>query len=307
MTKPFKFKYVNEITGAFVLLVAALLIAAVIIAGHAQQWFEPVLVISTEFSAEGSAGIKRGAEVVILGTPVGRVDDVDVEEDGTMFATLKIVGDFARFVREDSVALIRKKYEVAGDAYIEITRGQGRPLEDGDEIPSRKDTELIQRVNDMIAQIEEKTVPLLDETQQLLAEHRKLAASLNDESGPLQTIMKDLQEIVDRIHAGEGTVGKLLADEETADTIQSQLEKIDHILENIKVASDDLPAMTDAVRSEVGDIEGVAFDARAALNETRILIEGVQRHWLLRKYMRDTDAPEPVTAADAMLTGEVQP
>ena len=37
MAKKFKFRYVNEIAGGFVILVAALLIVGVVVAGHAQR------------------------------------------------------------------------------------------------------------------------------------------------------------------------------------------------------------------------------------------------------------------------------
>ena len=39
MTQKFKFRYVNEIVGGFVLLVFLLLLVGVLLAGHAQHWF----------------------------------------------------------------------------------------------------------------------------------------------------------------------------------------------------------------------------------------------------------------------------
>ena len=39
MVERFKFRRVNEITGVFVLVVVAVLIAAVMWTGHSQRWF----------------------------------------------------------------------------------------------------------------------------------------------------------------------------------------------------------------------------------------------------------------------------
>ena len=38
MTKPFKFRYVNEIAGAFVLVVILALLGGVLVAARAQRW-----------------------------------------------------------------------------------------------------------------------------------------------------------------------------------------------------------------------------------------------------------------------------
>jgi len=39
MAEHFKFRRVNEITGVFVLVIVAVLIAAVLWTGHSQRWF----------------------------------------------------------------------------------------------------------------------------------------------------------------------------------------------------------------------------------------------------------------------------
>lgn len=292
MAKPFKFKYVNELTGGLVLLAALLLVAAVLIAGRAQQWFEPVLTIETTFPIEGSSGIKRGAEVVVLGTPVGRVEQVDVEEDGTVFATLSVVGDFARFVREDSVAVIKKKFEVAGDAYIEISRGTGRRLADGDEIGSRRDTALTEKVNELIERLEEKTLPLLEEVELLIVRYRELAESITDDRGRIQQTLEEVKLLIHEVRTGDGPVPQLLSSKEMADKVDTQVDRIDRILANIEATTDVLPETARVVGGEVQSAEGVTREARAALEETRVLLDGLQRHWLLRKYMQDTEQPE---------------
>lgn len=38
-TKPFKFRYVNELAGAFVLIAFLFIVGSIILAGQAQEWF----------------------------------------------------------------------------------------------------------------------------------------------------------------------------------------------------------------------------------------------------------------------------
>ena len=86
MAKPFKFRYVNHIAGAFAALIFAVLIAGFVLAAHAQKWFEPVETLTFKLPHEGTYGIKSGAEIHMLGTTVGAVDKVTIDTNGNMAA-----------------------------------------------------------------------------------------------------------------------------------------------------------------------------------------------------------------------------
>ena len=66
-----KFRRVNEITGTFVLVVVAVLIAAVVWTGRSQRWFKSNVTLRITLPADGAAGIRQGSEVYFLGTLVG--------------------------------------------------------------------------------------------------------------------------------------------------------------------------------------------------------------------------------------------
>ena len=46
-----------------------------------------------------------------------------------------------------------------------------------------------------------------------------------------------------------------------------------------------LPPMADTVGGEIDNIPVVIGDAQALMRETTALMDGLQKHWLLRKYM----------------------
>jgi hypothetical protein len=59
----FKFRRVNEITGTFVLVVVAVLIAAVVWTGRSQRWFRSNVTLRIVLPEAGAAGIRQGSEV----------------------------------------------------------------------------------------------------------------------------------------------------------------------------------------------------------------------------------------------------
>lgn len=299
MSKPFKFRYVNEIVGAFVLLVVAALVAGIILAGRAQDWFEPVHEIALDFPEEGSLGLQKGAEVQILGTPVGRVGRIRVKDDGAMSTVLTIKGDFIRFVRDDSRAVVKKKFAVAGDAFVEITQGRGAPLDEDAVMRAEKDTEITEIAQNILKQIEDATLPLLQE-------YTKLAADLRSAEGPLMKLLANLEEISRGLAAGEGSAGQLLRDPAAAQEIERILEQVNDalaeakaILADVKATSSRLPPMAETVGREVDALPGTVVQSQETLREAERLIEGVQRHWLIRNHVPNVELPEMIPAIQA--------
>ncbi len=279
MAKAFKFRYVNEIVGTFVIVVLLLLVVGIFLAGHAQQWFVPVYRLTIEFPPEGSFGLKPGAEVIVLGTVVGSLEKITVSEEGMMTGRLAIKGDFIRFVRADSKAIAKKKFVVAGDSFIEITKGEGRKLPEGAVLECVKDTEITEMVQDVVRQIREATIPAIDQARLAMEEYTGLAADFRDPDGNVQRLVGDLKEIVEGIKDGEGAAGKVLRDPEIA-------EEVKRMVEDISAAVSRFPVIMETVSEEVRDASGLVLQSREMLRESQRLIEAIQEHWLIRPYVK---------------------
>lgn len=322
MSKPFKFRYVNELTGIFVIVIVALLVVGVLFAGRAQRWFEPVYELRIVFPPQGTFGLQKGAEINILGTPVGTVDRIEVTEDDQLQAVFKIQGDFVRFIRTDSEAIIKRKFGVAGDAFVDITVGKGPPIDkaNGTTITCRKDTELLEIVQNVVEQVQQATLPAIAELQKTLEQYRLLAEDMRNTEGPLQQMLVQVSGTVSHVDSllvglekGEGTAGKLLKDPAIANEVEKLLGRMDEavgqlsmviqdsqvILEDIKKATAVLPEAAETVRGELRDVPGVMLQAQTTLHESEILIEGLQQHWLLRRYMQQ-DKPLEAVPLDAV-------
>lgn len=270
MKKPFKFRYVNEIVGGFVLIVLVLLIAGVVIAGRAQGWFEPVYTIKVLFPDEGSFGLRQGSEVRVLETPAGTVQDILPGEGGTMEGILRVRGRFFSYLRDDSIAVVKRSLVVAGDAYVELLRGKGEPLpEQGAVLAIIKDTEILQQAESLLEEVRATTVPAIEQLQRALAEYTALASDLRNPEGPVQLLIVELQDTV---------------------------REANRILSNVAEATEPLPRMMNRVAGELDDMPGLVYQTQATLQETEILIHGLQNHWLLRKYIQK----DPVTGVERL-------
>lgn len=306
--------------GVFVLAVIGLLAAGIFLAGRSQGWFEPVQVVRIELPEEGSFGLRPGAEVQVLQTPVGVVDQIVVRDDGAMEAVLEIRGAFARFVRQDSVAMLRKKFAVAGDAYVAITRGTGEPLpKEGAYIEAKADEDLIEQVQTTVREfrsqtlstvedLRSETLSTLEKFQTLLDEHAQLAARLRDPEGDLQEFLAGLNAVTEGLAQGEGTMGKLLRDpalaeemEELLVSLNTAVEQVGSVLDSLEETATQFPDVAETLDDKLKDVPDLILQAQITLHEFEKLLKAFQRHWLVRGAVREEEATGrvPVERIDA--------
>jgi phospholipid/cholesterol/gamma-HCH transport system substrate-binding protein len=304
MKQPFKFRHVNEITGIFVILVVVVLIAAIVGTAYKQRWFRGTVTLWIVLPEAGAAGIRQGSEVYFLGTLVGTVSDVFVAATGRMEARTSIRSDFFRFVREDSSAVVKKKFGVAGDAYFDITRGQGQPL------PKKNASivckELPVSIETAIEEVRRAVLPVLEklsvgvDTWTALGTKLStgadawtgLGTNLGETREQLNRLLARLDGLVAGVEQGKGTAGKLLTDPAVADDLKTILDKgnasmdqLQSILKDVQVAGTHLSAVSEALAIEAKDLPGLVLQTQQTLHELERLIEGLERHWLIRKYI----------------------
>jgi phospholipid/cholesterol/gamma-HCH transport system substrate-binding protein len=315
----FKFRRVNEITGTFVLVVVAALIAVVVWTGRSQRWFKGSVTLRIILPEAGAAGIRQGSEVYFLGTLVGSVSDVIVETTGRMEAQATIRRDFFLFVRADSSAVVKKRFGVAGDSFFEITRGEGAPLlEKNASIVCNE--QLQSPLETAVQEVRQEVMVVLKKVNGGLDTWTQLGADLGETRRHLDRLALHLEKMAADVEAGKGTVGKLITDNALTDETQSLLVRANEamgewqaVATNLNIAVKSvrdgaarLPEITDAVANETKDLPGLVQQTQTSMREIERLVEAMQHHWLLRKYVNPTN-PLPVRPLPASKESPAKP
>jgi len=315
MEKRFKFRHVNEVTGLFVLGAVALVVAVVIFSGHSQRWFAGKYVFDVQLPEQGTSGLRRGDEVFILGVSAGFVDDIRVAGDDRMNARVRIGRDFERFVRSDSTATLKKTFGVAGDSFMEITRGTNAPLPaHGATIVCLATEELPVRIERLLEELRAELVPVVKKAGVTFDEWTKLGTDLQKTDEQLHQLVVRLDGLATGVEQGKGTAGKLLTDTALTDEAQKLLERANEAMsefqgvvtnlnaavKNVQDGTARLPEITGALANEAKDLPGLVQQTQTSMRELERLVEAVQRHWLLRKYVNKTDPPplRPLTEVE---------
>jgi len=309
MKKPFKFRYVNEVVGAFVLLTVLLVIAAVIFVGVAQEWFVQKHVVHVRFPKQGTAGLTKDATIEIMETTAGKLEKIVINDDGSMVGIITITGEFIRFVRSDSEAIIKKRFAIAGDSYIEITRGTGTVLTaDNPFIHCRKDSDVTEVIQNIVLQLEESIFPLLLQVQQTLAAYETVAKSVVDPEGAIQQMLRSIQRLIDDVGQGKGAAGLLLQDPETAQDIEEIIQSLNELSKELVKMGENVTKITGTVEQTASNqLPDLSREATETIEEARRLIEGIQKHWLLRGSMGTPESPRRLPSAELQPVKEAMP
>ena len=299
----FKFRRVNEITGTFVLVIVVALIAAIVWTGHSQRWFKSRVTLRIVLPAAGAEGIREGSEVYFLGTLVGSVSDVVVDKTGRMEAQTDIRRDFFRFVRADSSAVVKKKFDLAGDSYFEITRGLGNPLpEKNASIVCNESPDTMETV---VEEVRSATLPVITKLSAGLDTWTALGTNLITTQEQLAQLTARLNSIAANVEQGKGTAGRLITDPALADEMQNLLARANDVMSklqgmatnmsvavnNIQNGTARLPEITDTVADETKDLPGLVRQTQISMREVERLVEAMQRIWPVRKHVDHTNPP----------------
>jgi phospholipid/cholesterol/gamma-HCH transport system substrate-binding protein len=197
-----------------------------------------------------------------------------------MHAEVRLEEDMRVYVRRDSQAVIRKRFGVAGDSYLDISRGTGEPLDWAYAvITASLDRPPTENIGAMVDEVKQKVLPIIDETRRAV----QLLAST-----------------MERLERGEGTVGGLLADDRLIRDLETTAANAEKSLAAVQTITRDLARATPQIARNVEEtsenLPMVVRQARATTAELQQLVVQLRGHWLLGRDPEGTATRLPSTA-----------
>ena len=229
-------KYSSVKIGIFVFLAAAILVIAIFMLGDKEALFSSTFEVRTYFY--DIQGLKSGATVRLSGIDVGTVTNVSIVDDttGRVEVIMDIKEDVARFIRTDTRASIETEGLVGNKVVVlQIGSAAAEQVKEGGVIQSREPVGFAE---------------VIEETQGIMAYTKE--------------ITKDLSEIVARVNRGEGSIGKLLVDEELYRDAAGLTKRADSSLQHLTAEVYEMTELFDklgrGVETVVGNINAVVTD-----------------------------------------------
>jgi phospholipid/cholesterol/gamma-HCH transport system substrate-binding protein len=265
-------RHAREFVGLFVLIGLAALLGAIVHSAYLQRWFNPGRTLRVILPQQGLYGLSAGSEVYVLGTDAGTVREIEIDpETGRIVAEVNIEPKFTNYIRTDSVATIRRKLAVAGDSYLDISRGAGEPLDwDLAVIEATVDTGPTDLINQVLVAVEERALPAITHLDEAAIQIRDLVRSTNDPQGSFQQALAHTAAITGKINSGQGSIGRLVNNDRLARQVQGTVEDLRSSLSKLQPALADLNAATQ-------DLASVAKAAESRSDQIPEIIQGMDK------------------------------
>jgi phospholipid/cholesterol/gamma-HCH transport system substrate-binding protein len=301
--------------GAFVLGGLVLFTVGLFMIGDRQMAFAKKFTIYTEFKR--ITGLQPGAIVRVSGAKAGSIKQIlPPQTPSDKFRVeLEIIEELHQVVRTDSIATIETEGLVGG-SYLGIGMGTDAapPVAEKATIAGKEPFEisdLMQQMGDTIKKVNDTIDDMDDEVQRAvvaIADTVETAnALITDVSGDLKQmasagakITSDAARITEGIRSGQGTIGKLVNDDELYQRIASISKKADEIatgtkqviadtrqvIENAKKTLDGIQSKDGPIQGMTANVKQTMDDARAAMGGFAENMDALKHNFLLRGFFK---------------------
>ena len=231
--------------GIFIFLGITILVVAIFMLGGKEQLFSSTFNVKAYFKTV--QGLKSGATVRLSGIDVGTVKDVSIANDtsGRVRVIMSIKQDVARFIRTDTRATIETEGLVGNKVVVlQIGSASAERLKEGGTIRTKEPMSIS---------------AVIEETQGVM-QYTKL-------------MTKDLAEIISRVNRGEGSIGKLLVDDELYTDATNLTKQADRSLQSITGEFDKVTELFNSlgvgVKSVVTNVDSTVADLDSIITSVK--------------------------------------
>ena len=327
----FEFRTRERLVGTFLVITLFILTGAIVFISQGKNWFKQHVRYHT-FYKEGY-NLNPGSKVTLYNTKIGKVVKASLTEDNRVRVDISVLAEYASKIREDSIATV-KSPTIIGSEYIAVTPGtqQKSAIPANGEIASKEKkaladyleefkveekleilTNIVQNINEITTRLKDPKGDLFEAFTNIreistrlkdpdghlfsaLENISKISASLNDPNGGLLQTLDNLASISQRIEKGEGSAGRLIVDDDLYFKFDEAIDKIDSILDDIKIVTARMPALVDELGKRIkevkdplakldksmDDVPEIMNTVRGKLDDVSDIIESVKESFLIK-------------------------
>ena len=230
--------------GIFIFIGSTLLVIGIFMLGNKEALFKPTFTVKAYF--RNIEGLRNGSPVKLSGIDAGAVQDIRVVGDTVSLIEVKmrLLDEIRHFITVNTQAEIQTE-GLVGNKFVSLNIGEGgaEPIKDGGVILAKEPVSF---------------ADIIEETQGIM--------------GYTKDMTRDLANIINRINAGEGTVGKIFTDDElyyaATDLTKSADKSLNSITAELNIITQQYKSLGVSVSSAVENINRVVMGIDTLISNT---------------------------------------
>jgi ABC-type transporter Mla subunit MlaD len=309
--QPFRLRHADRIVAGFLLFILATVAMALFFVVKSQGLFKRRISYVTVFKDGG--GIAPETPVRIAGIEVGAVRAVRLTDDDRVEVIFEVLEEYTDRLRQDppggacdkqksglsmlddeatrkaddeeqkkcgsriaaSVPAGLGAFLPTSGLVIQVGNRENPVIEPGGLLPADEPEGL----NELLARLQKEGI--VQSARDIVTQVDELLRRVNDDEGPIQQTLKNVEAVTARAAEGKGLVGEITRDNSpTQKRVTAALEKVDAALVDLQKASADISVVSANVRGKNEEIarfidamDQFGKDAKKASHELRLLAE----------------------------------
>lgn len=231
--------------GIFIFIGTVFLVLSILLLGNKESLFVQTIKVKTYFARV--EGLKKGAPVRLSGYDIGSVSGINLADDATgkVEVIMRIDQSYIKFIRIDSKAAIETE-GLVGKMLVTIT-------------PGSPDKAVVQEEGIIQAQAPINLAEIFQETNSIMVN--------------VKNFTKDFADIVMKINTGEGSIGKLVNDNELYNSVAAVVRSADKSLNEITEKMNEVSNMFTGL---YGNMENISSNIEGATKDVKGIISDVK-------------------------------
>ena len=215
MLKPVEYK-----VGLFVIVTSVLIFASILYLAYSKGFFTREFIYT--LSSKSGEDLTEGMPVLLSGYKIGRVESLELNDQGILLIKIRIPEQHAKWIRTNSIFSLYKP--LIGSARLIITTENlnSPPLE-------HKSIPEIVMVNDINETIK-KVQPTLAKIDKVVTHVERITANLADPKGNVNKILSNTENITGNLAKKATLIEMAVGTPDSAKSVDESLKKIRDIL-----------------------------------------------------------------------------
>lgn len=218
-----RFKNIEIKIGILLLTVVLSTLAALIYVGYKNQLFaKRIRYYVTSHTGEK---LFKGMAVKFEGFRMGEVSRIELNDDGKIILTIKILNKYQKWIKSDSRVFFNQE-SMIGEPYLGFTVGsKDKPV-----MP--EGSEFALEFEGGIDEIIKKAKPVMEDIRKIVENLRALSDYLSSPTGDLRSFLSSVRKTGRNIEAGRGAVPYLLNSSDSRARLESILDGFTEVEES---------------------------------------------------------------------------
>ena len=214
--------------GLFVGCTAILVVLALLYLAAGKGVFETTYTFT--LSSKSGDSFAEGMPVVFSGFNIGKVQALELNDQGIVLIKIKIPDRHVKWIRSDSTFILYRPLIGSASIVVNTPNLKSAPLD----TRKIKEVVIINDINDAIAKIE----PVLERLTEIADNVENLTYNLSDPKGDLSRVLGNAEKITTNLASKKSLVEMAVSDEESVKALNDSLKKLKDITTKVDMMAD---------------------------------------------------------------------